>query len=465
MVGLVRYNFEDPELSVLPDLATDWHSSKDLRTWTFKIREGVVWTDGVPFTPQQVIDGIERLLNPKTAAEYAYMLYDVQNAKAYNQGKIKDFSKVGVRLDGQNLVVTLDHPKSFFPSLLTMAPTYPIRKDIIAKYGDLWTEAKNIQTLGPFRLKEWKHDSLVIMERNDTFYGTKAKIKNLMFFMVDEFSTAINLFDAKALDAVENLPSNEIKSFSQRPEFRQEPILKTLFFQFNTQKVPTNNVKVRQALVHAIDRRQIARVMANGVHPLLGWIPEGMFGYEPDVGLAFDVPLAKKLLAEAGYSDRSKFPRIAIAFNNHEDYKKIAENIQAQLKKNLGIEIEIQNQEWKTFLRYMRVDPAPLARFGWQADFPDPDNFFNLLTSDSENNTTKWKNPEYDRLVEKAAMLADRAERKALYLKAQRILMEDQAVILPICSSVWQSLIAKRVRNFPKNSIAFLRFDNVELVP
>ncbi len=465
MVGLVRYNFGDPDLSVEPELATSWTSSKDLRTWTFEIRSGVVWTDGVALTAQHVLDGIERLLNPKTAGEYAYILYDVKNSKAYNTGKITDFTQVGVRLDGQKIVFELEQPKGFFPSLLTIPSTYPVRKDLIQKYGDHWTDPNHIQTLGPYLLKEWKHDSLIILTRNDRFYGAKAKTKNIGLFMIDEFSTAVNLFDAKALDVVDNLPANQIKSYMARSEFRQAPILKTLFFQFNTQKFPTNNVKVRQALAHAIDREQIAKMMGNGVQPLLGWIPRGMFGYEPRVGLRFDIPLAKKLLAEAGFADLKKFPRIGIAFNSHEDYRRIGENIQAQLKTNLGIETDVQSQEWKTFLRSLRTDPAALSRYGWQADFPDPDNFFSLLTGDSENNTTQWKSAVYDDLVHRAARLADKSERKALYLQAQKILIEDDAVVLPMYSAVWQSLVSPRVRGFPSNSIAFLRFDQVELAP
>src|SRR5690606_9424483 len=138
--------------------ATNWTSDKSAKKWTFQLRQDVKWTDGIPFEAQHVVDAWERLLNPKTAAEYAYFLFNVKNAKAYNEGKIKDFSQVGVKvLDKHKIEVELDSPVSFFPSMLVHHSTFPIRKDVVEKHGSKWTEPGNIVTLGAYTLKEWEH--------------------------------------------------------------------------------------------------------------------------------------------------------------------------------------------------------------------------------------------------------------------------------------------------------------------
>lgn len=464
MNGLVDYNLSDPELSVMPALATEWKNSNNAKTWTFTLRKGVMWTDGVEFSAQHVIDGWERLLNPKTAAEYAYFLFGVKNAKAYNEGKVTDFSQVGVSInkDGQ-LVVELEQPKSYFPYLLTHQSTFPMRKDIVEKFGDKWTEPGNIQTLGAYKLKIWEHDKALVLERNDSYFADKAKTKYVLAYMVNELSTALNLFDSGKLDVQNQLPSREISQLRKRPEYKEFGVLAIYYYGFNTKKKPFDDVRVRKAFAHAINRKEITDLLAGGQKPLSGWVPSGMAGHEPEVGLNFDPEAAKKLLDEAGFSDRSKLPKIALSFNTNEDHQRIAENVQSQLKKNLGVEVEVKNEEWKVYLANLRGDPSGLWRLGWLADYPDPDNFMNLMTSYSENNQTKWGNKKFDQLIEKAVSITDLVERKKIYREAQKILVEEDVPVIPIYSSVAQELVAKRVHNYPTNSLNQVILRGVEL--
>lgn len=464
MEGLVDYNLNDPELSLAPALATEWKPSKDVKTWTFTLRKDVKWNDGVPFTGQQVIDSWERLLNPKTASQYSYFLYGVKNAKAYSEGKIKDFSQVGVKLDKDgNLVVELEQPKSYFPYLLTHHSTYPIRKDVIDQHGDRWTDPANIKTLGAYNLKVWDHDKAMVLERNDNYYGEKAKIKNILAYMINEQSTALNLFDSGKLDSVHSLPSREISHLKKRKEFRESGVLTIYYYGFNTKKAPMDNVKVRQALSHAIDRKQITDMLGGGQIPLTSWVPPGMFGYDPEQGIQFDVKKANQLLDEAGYKDRSKFPKIELGFNTNEDHQRIAENVQAQLKKNLGIPVELKNEEWKVYLNSLNSSPPQMFRFGWQADFPDPDNFMGLMTSYSENNRTKWGNKAYDELVEKAVSITNKEQRKKIYGQAQNILTAVDAPVAPVYAVVTNMLVADRVENYPLNRLARYKYKGVTL--
>ncbi len=179
----------------------------------------------------------------------------------------------------------------------------------------------------------------------------------------------------------------------------------------------------------------------------------GMFGYEPQIGMKFDVEAAKKLLDEAGYKDRSKFPKVQIGFNTDDNHQRIAENVQAQIKKNLGIEVEIANEEWKVYLNRLKSDPPNIYRMGWIADYPDPDTFLRVMISQSDNNYAGWKNKTFDDLLDVAAGELDKAKRKATYIKAQTILIEDEVPVFPIYSQVYSLLISPRLKDFPVNAL------------
>ena len=200
-------------------------------------------------------------------------------------------------------------------------------------------------------------------------------------------------------------------------------------------------------------RSQITDLLAGGQTPLTAWVPTGMFGYQNEVGLKFDPERARKLLDEAGYKDRSKFPKITLAFNTNENHQRVAENVQAQIKKNLGIEVQISNEEWKVYLNRLKTDVPSIYRMGWLADFPDPDNFMSLMLSYSDNNKTGWANPKYDSTVESAASTLDKEKRRTFYVESQKLLTETDAPVIPLYSDVRPILLSERVQNFPINTL------------
>ena len=455
MDGLTEFDYADPELKPKPALATKWESDKAAKKWTFELREDVKWTDGVAFEAQHVIDAWERLLNPQTAAEYAYFLFNLKNAKAYNEGKIKDFSQVGVKAVGKHKIeIELDGPVSFFPSMLVHHSTFPIRKDVIAKHGNKWTEPGNIVTLGAYNLKEWEHDEAILLERNENFWGEKAKTKYVLGRMIQEQSSAINAFDAGEIDIIPELPSTDISILSKRSEFQTQNGLIVYYYGFNTKVEPFDKVDFRKAIVHAIDKSEIITILGKKEEPATSWVPKGMMGYMENIGLKFDVEKAREHLTKAGFSDGSKVPRITITFNTNENHRKVAENIQAQLKRNLGVNVEILNEEWKVYLSKLKSKRGfSIFRMGWVADYPDPDNFLNLLTGFSANNHTGWKNKEYDSLIAKGLAELNADKRKEYYTAAQKILLEDDVPTLPLYYSNRQYLVNKRIKNFKLNPL------------
>ncbi|MEK6555209.1 MAG: peptide ABC transporter substrate-binding protein [Bdellovibrionota bacterium] len=462
MDGLTQYNLKDPNLSLLPALAEKWTSSKDQKTWTFVLRKDVKWTDGVPFTAQNMIDAWERLLNKDTGALYAYFLFNVKNAKKYNAGEIKDFAQVGVKANAAgDLVVELEKPQSYFPMLLTHHSTFPIRKDVIEKGGENWTRPEHIQTLGAYKLNIWDNDKALVLERNENYYGDKAKTKFVLMRIVKETSTALKMFEKGQIDSMNEVPSLEIARLKEKPQFRLSPSLGIYYFGFNVKKKPFDNVDVRKAINMAIDREEIVKLLNGGQKGINGWLPVGMFGFNGDVGIKFNREAAAKLLDKAGYADRTKFPKITIGFNTNENHQRVTENIQAQLKRNLGIDVELQNWEWKSYNGVLQADAPQMYRMAWIADFPDPDNFFGLITSDSENNHTNWSNPKFDELVKKGVSVGNPVERKKIYDEAQKILTETDVPVVPIYSYVNHQMVSDRIENFPSNAMQKFEYKDV----
>lgn len=464
MEGLVEYNLADKELALVPALALSWEPSEKARVWTFKLRPGVKWSDGVAFTGQQVVDGWQRLMAKGTASEYAYFLFGIKNAKAFNEGKVP-WEQVGVTLPTPDTVrVELEKPMAYFPQLMTHASTFPVRLDLIKKHGDKWTEAGNLVTLGPYKLAIWQHDRELVLEANESYYGPQPFVKFVHAQMIIEQATAINLFDSGKLDFVDALPSIELKTQRKRKEYRSTGILQTYFYPMNIKKPPMDNVHVRRAIAHAIDRQKVCEVLGGGEIPLTGWVPSGMFGYFSDVGLEFNLETARAELAKAGYGEgKKKVPKIEIHFNTNENHQRIAELVQSQLKENLGLDVELKNEEWKTYLSNLRMDPPQLYRFGWLADYPDPDNFMNLMTSYSDNNRTRWGDPAYDKIVEQASGEVDPEKRREMYKKASKILLEEAVPVVPIFTSVAHMLVANRVENFPINALRRFEYKAVRI--
>ena len=262
MDGLLTYDFSQKDKVLYkPALAKSVEYQNKGQTWIFTLREGVYWTDGVPFQPQHIVDGWERLLNPKTASAYASFLYPIKNAKEYNSGEIKDFSKVGVQVTPDRKIrVELTGPRMFFPFLLTHSNTYPIRKDVIEKHGVQWTEPENIVTLGSYTLTHWEHDKLLILKKNPSYYGEfPGNAENVSVRIIPESSTALNLFDAGQLDFLDDIPSKQLSTLKQRPEYSEFPSATIQYYGMNTTRPPLDNPKVRKALALAIDKTQVEK--------------------------------------------------------------------------------------------------------------------------------------------------------------------------------------------------------------
>jgi oligopeptide transport system substrate-binding protein len=460
MEGLTQY---DADLNPIPAVAESWEFSEDGHVITFYLRDDVFWSDGRPVTAGDFEYSWKRLLDPKTAAQYAYFLFDIENAAEFNAGKITDPAQVGVRaISPRVLKVRLKKPVVYFPSIVTFMVTFPQRQDIVEKYGDQWTEPGHIVTNGPFILSEWKHEYKLTLKANDRHYEGRPQIDRVLVYVVEEPTTALTLFETGELDILE-LPPVAIPHYKNDPQFTRKPQLRGYYYGFNVNKPPFDDVRVRQAFAHAIDRSRIPVILKGGEIPTSSWIPKGMFGYNPDIGLKFDPAKARQLLADAGYPNGKGFPATEAMFNTVNRNQLIAEFLQAQWKEHLGVSIDFESQEWKVFLSRLQTDAPAMFRLGWGADFPDPDNFMNLFISTSGNNRLGWSNANYDELVAKGPVIRDLEKRQALYDRAQKILTETDAAMIPLFIQVQNMLIKPHVKEHKMNSMELFYIKRIRL--
>lgn len=460
MEGLAQY---DADLQPVPAVARKWEFSEGGKTITFHLRDDVRWTDGKPVTAMDFEYSWKRLLSPATAAQYAYFLFDVENAYEYNSGKVKDWSAVGVKaLSPTVLQVRLKRPVVYFPSIATFMVTFPQREDIIARYGDRWTDPGKIVTNGPFVLDEWKHEYKLVLKANKDYYGLQVKIDKAVAYIVREATTSLTLYETGELDMTA-LPPVAIPSHKNNPEYVHLPLLRSYYYGFNVRKPPFDNALARRAFALAIDRSRIHGILQGGEIPSASWVPKGMFGYHPGIGSRFDPEKARAALAQAGYPGGKGLPPITAVYNSDPNNRLIAEFIQDQWKKHLNVSVEFESQEWKVFLDRLRVDPPQIFRLGWGADFPDPDNFMNLFTSASGNNRSRWENPQYDELVARAAAEPDPGKRRGLYDEAQVLLTETEVPIVPLFIHAQNRLVKPYVKGMQLNAMEILSLKSVEL--
>ena len=432
MVGLTEF---DKQLKPAPVIAKSWDVLEGGRKLVFHLRDDVSWSDGKKVRAQDFEYSWKRLLDPKTGSQYAYILFDIENAQEFNEGRQTDASAVGVQAqDDFTLLVRLRYPASYFLAITTFETTFPQRQDIIEKFESRWTDPENIVTNGPFLLSSWKHENEIELKANPNYFRAKPAIDKVTMLMVKEKTTAVAMYERGQLDFLDDhsIPALEKSRLSKQRGFKRVPQLRGEFYGFAVDRKPFNDPRVRKAFAMAIDRSVFPKILHGGEEPASSWIPPGMLAHNPKIGLPFNPPEARRLLREAGYPEGKGFPRIVLGYDTDEDRKLVAEAVQGMWQRNLGIVVGLENQEWKVYLKRLQNDPFPVFRDGWGADYPDPDNFMKLFTSNSGNNHLRWRNSRYDQLANSAAREFDAKKRARLYDDAQRILCETDLPIIPL---------------------------------
>ncbi|MBW1915273.1 MAG: peptide ABC transporter substrate-binding protein [Deltaproteobacteria bacterium] len=437
--GLVT---EDPAtLAPLPGMAESWSVSEDLTIYTFKIGKNRKWSNGDQVLAHDFVYSWKRLLAPKLACQYSYSLYCVKNAEKFNKSEIDDFKQVGVRaLDDYTLEVTLIAPTPYFLSLLVHHSTFPVHRGTIEKFGkmdergSMWTRPGNFVGNGPFVLKNWELNKVIIVKKNPEYWeAEKVRLNEIRFYPIDDLNTEERMFRAGQLHSTGTaIPIEKIAVYKKKNPglIHIDPFLGTYFYRFNVTRKPFDDVRVRRALAMSINRKQIVeKVTKGGQLSAYSFTPPDTMGYTPESEMPYDVEAAKGLLAEAGYPDGKGFPTTEILYNTNDAHRKIAVAIQQMWKTALNIDITLVNQDWKVYLDSVEELNYFISRAGWIGDYPDPNTFLDMFLTGGGNNNTGWSNKVYDDVISQASRTANREERYSLFQKAEKILLNEAPII------------------------------------
>ena len=436
--GLTIPNAFDDEN--LPGAAESWTVSDDAKVYIFKLRKNGRWSNGDPVTADDFVWSWQRILTASLGSQYPDMLYYLEGAQEYHTGQTNDFSSVGVKaLDSHTLEVKLKAPTPFFTGLLSHYSTWPVHKETVLKHGSIddrngeWTRPGNFVCNGAFNLKSWELNNKIVVEQNPMYWdASTVRLNEIHYYPVSNVMTEDRMFRAGQLHVTSTLPSQKCPVYIEEgnPDLRIDPYMGTYFYRLNTTNPYLNDVRVRKALAYSIDRKLLVeKVTKCGQIPAYSFTPPGSNGYEPTTSIPFDPALAKELLAEAGYDSENQFPKLEILFNTNEDHRKVALAIQQMWQQNLGIEVELVNQDWKVYLSREMVGDFQVSRAGWIGDYEDPNTFLDLMRPNRGNNKTGWENEAYDALVAKANSTNDQTLRYQLLDEAEKILIENMPVI------------------------------------
>jgi oligopeptide transport system substrate-binding protein len=457
----------------VPGAAERWEVSPDGLVYTFHLRAGGAWSNGDPLTAGDFVYSFRRILSPALASEYAYMLYFIRNAEAFNEGKIGDFQQVGARaLDARTLEIRLDHPCPFLPAIAAHQAWFPVHRTTLEKFGAAerrgtpWTRPENLVGNGPFLLKEWKPNDRIVVVKNPLYWdAARNRLESVVFFPNDNIATDENNFRAGQLHVTYDLLPDRIEHYRRdAPQYlRIDPFSESFFLRFNVTRPPLNDRRVRQALARAIDREAIARDVLYGSRTAAyALTPPSTAGYTATARIPTDFAAARGLLAQAGFPGGKNFPHLAIQMNTDAINSKIMEAIQQMWHRELGIEVALVAQDFRVYLDNQRTLAYQISRSRWVGDYDDPSTYLYMFKGDSGNNETGWSSADYDRLNDQADRATDQAGRFALLQRAEAILLAD-APIAPIFYGTRTYLIQPYVKGWEPSLLGIHRYQYVEL--
>jgi oligopeptide transport system substrate-binding protein len=457
----------DKSLKVVPDIAREWTVSDDGKTYTFKLRDDVIFTgSNRRVTASDFKYSLERAADPQTDSPVAdTYLGDIVGAKDMIRGKAKEISGVKV-VDDTTLQITIDAPKPYFLAKLTYPTAFVVDKDQISRDKRNWTRRPN--GTGPFKLQEWKIGERVVLVPNERYHGDpKPKVSKVTYNIAG--GSSLTQYENDEVDiagvGVNDIERIRDKSERLNKEFVEKQELSTSYVAFNTKQPPFDDAKVRQAFALSIDRDRIASViLKNLAPPATTVLPPGMPGYNKNQrGLAYDPDRAKQLLAESKYGTR--LPRVVMTMSGTgANLGPTTEAILEMWKQTLGVEVEVEQVETATFFQDVRRGKYQMWTLGWSADYPDPENFLDIhFYSESSHNETKYANPQLDNLLQRARTERDSESRMKLYQEAESLVLQD-APWIPLFHGAASLLVKPYVKGWEPTGLVvpILKYVNVE---
>ncbi|MBD3898206.1 peptide ABC transporter substrate-binding protein [Halomonas sp. ML-15] len=443
----------------IPGVAESWEISDDGTVYTFHLRENARWSDGEPVSAEDFVFAFRRILNPATAADYAYLLYPVKNAEAVYTSEA-DPETLGIEaLDDHTLQITLERSTPYFLDQLSHYTAYPVPRHVVEEHGDAWSRPGNMVSNGPFALERWQSQTRIEAVRNAHYHShDDVALDRVIYFPIEERNTALNRFRAGEIDVARDFPTQQYGWLQDNlPDATQTaPFLGIYYFVVNSRDGhPTADPRVREALSLATRREVITeQILGTGEEPAYSFVPPGVSHYEPQqpewVELSQDERMARasELMQDAGYGPDNPL-ELMLRYNTSEDHRRVSIALGAMWEP-LGVEVDLYNSEVAVHYTDLRQGDFDVGRAGWIGDYNDAQNFLSLLESGVANNYGAYSNPEFDALMAQAADTQDLDERGEIMAQAERLALDDAAV-LPIYYYVSRNLVNPALQGWENN--------------
>ena len=446
----------DKDGKIVPGLAEKYEISDDQLTWTFHLRDGLKWSDGSDLTAEDFVYSWQRMVDPNVAAPYAQTVlgmvegYEEAIGLPDEEGNTTvdpDPTKLKVEAtDDKTLVVHMAKPTPYFDKLASFVSLSPVKKDVVEANPDGWSiDPKTYISTGPFKLTEWKPGSYLMFEKNENYWDADSvKLDGIKCLLMNDQNATFSAYESGDALMIKEVPTQEITTLKTRSDFHVDPILGTYYLDLNNNLDEFKDSRVREALSLALDRKYISETITAGTYtPATGFVSEGVTDWDgsawkdnitdPSVYINIDdhaanLAKAKELLKEAGYENGVGLPEMVYSTNDASYHKKIAEYLQ-QAWGELGLKVQVNIVEWKSFTPQRRSGNYQIARDGWVMDYNDPSNILELALTGNGNNNAKYSNPEFDALMSKAATEKDPQTRFGYLHQAEDFIMKDTAMV------------------------------------
>ena len=453
--GLVKWvDNGNGEAELAPGQAESWEKTVNddgTVTYAIKMRDGIKWSDGKDVTAGDFEYSWKRLADPATAADYCYMIDMVQGYAEVADGSA-DKDTLGIKaIDDKNLEITLSYDCPYFEEIMAFPATFPVRQDIV-EGNEEWTYSPETYIgNGAYKMVEWSHNAYILTEKSETYYDyEKLGPDTIKYTLLDDNNAMLAAFNSGELNFIMNFPTDEMANYLASGQITVAPYIGTYYVCFNTEDEVFSNPLVRQAFSLVIDRNYIVEnVSQSGEVPATGYVPSGVYDAEGANGDDFrtvggeyysvsaddyqaNCDKARELLAEAGYPNGEGFPAVEYMYNTDDRHKAIAEALQNMWQTELGVTVNLSNQDWNVFLKSRKDGDFQIARNGWIADYNDPCSFLDMWYTGGGNNDAQYSNPEYDALIDTAKATSDQTERMAAFHKAEDLLIGQDSVLAPI---------------------------------
>jgi len=428
----------------VPGVAERWEMSPDGSTWTFYLRDDARWSNGDPVVAEDFRQAWLRQLRGDIASDYISFVRYLNNARPFEQGlrMMPRFFRsvlvpvlephVGARvIDDRTLEVTLQQPTAYFLDIAMFYTMFPVHRGTIAALGDEDAfRPENLVSNGPFRIERFLRRNRIEMVQNEHYWdGDNLGLDAVTAIIIEDNAARVTAYLDRRVDWMHEPPNDQLAILSADPGFRSAPQLGTYYYRFNVTQPPMDDLRVRRALSMALNREELCRCTLDDLYEAAWAFVPPLPGWEPRDLLRFDPGAARDLLAEAGYPNGEGFPELVILYNTNENHRVIAQAVQDMWRVELGIEVQLLNQEWKVYLETMEALDYMVARAGWIGDYVDANTFLHLWRSFDENNNTGFDNADYDRLMADSIRETDPAARLQLLRDAEALLMQEMPVM------------------------------------